>query len=283
MQGCWSLFAFLFLLGVVAAADWNYAAGFASWFTYYLTAGKAVMEKAYTTCHEYQANTQPTASGAVCIYHCVSFIFESFGAAFGGGYIIDTVQSGVGAAKETQSSSPPSEVRRDQSIDHHKALLDHFNRRSAPDGIRATHVVDSHVHPHDGLAIRMNVHGDDSAMHLHTNGSHAMILFDEETELQKRDFLDTDGHYFRFSGLNGFKAQAHSINQPLEWGDSIDKFVKHWTRSNMQSEPVLQQADAWRFEVCNEKKTATFFYGSLIAEANKPGNNYEPIDPPGCH
>lgn len=211
-----TFFAVAFLLGVATAADWDYPAGFSTWFTYHIASGKAVMGKTYETCQEYSANTQPTPSKAVCVSHCVSFILESFGAAFGGGYIVDAIASGVGRAKEAQSSSPPSRIRRNQHNVRRRALLDNFNLRSKHQhhSLRATHVVPSHVHPHDGLAIRTNVHGDSSAMHLHTNGSHGMVLFDEETELQRRDFLDTDNHYFKFSGINGFKAQVHSINHP---------------------------------------------------------------------
>lgn len=97
---------------------------------------------------------------------------------------------------------------RDKTIDKDAALLHHFNARFALQGIRAMSVVESHVHPHDGLAIRTNVHGDESTMHLHTNGSHAMVLFDGETVLRKREHFDAHSQDFRFSGLNGFKVSV---------------------------------------------------------------------------
>lgn len=86
MQGCQTFFASLSLIGVVAAADWSYTAGPASWTASPMGNDKAVMEKAYSNCREYQANTQePAASGAACISHFTSLVFQSFGNAFGGG------------------------------------------------------------------------------------------------------------------------------------------------------------------------------------------------------
>ena len=114
--------------------------------------------------------------------------------------IDDAIQVGI-----AQTKSPSRRISSDKKIEYDAALLHHFNTRFALQGIRAMSVVESHVHPHDGLAIRLNVHGDDSTMHLHTNGSHAMVLFDRDTGLQKRGFFDADGQYFRFSGLNGIK------------------------------------------------------------------------------
>lgn len=256
------------LLGLAMAADWNYAAGFSSWSTNHHTSEKGSMEKSYTSCHEYDANMRATATEAACIHHCVALILQSFSIAFAGGYLNEIMASGV-----------------EQSRDLHKALLDHFNVHSKPDGLRATGVLNSHIHPDDGVAIQMNVQGDGSAMHLHTNGSHAMVLFDEADNLQSRNSPATDdGHYFSFSGVNNFKAQAHGINHPsLEaWGDDIDDFAKHWTQSDRQTRPLLQQADAWTFEACNAKRSASFFYGMLAVESGKPEGRYEPVGPMGC-
>jgi hypothetical protein len=47
--------------------------------------------------------------------------------------------------------------------------------------IRAVDVSESDLHPRDGVAIRTNIHSDDTVLHVHTNGSHASAEF-------KRDF-----------------------------------------------------------------------------------------------
>ena len=86
MQGCRTLFAYLFLISIVAAADWSYAAGPASWSASPMADNKAAMERAYSNRREHQGKTQQSAAiGAACMTHFTSLVFESFGAVFGGG------------------------------------------------------------------------------------------------------------------------------------------------------------------------------------------------------
>ena len=230
------------------------------------------MQQAYKICQQHDSDSHSTASSAVCVEYAIFFILRSFGAAFGGPYITDAIESSF---KEPQTSSPRLEIRRDEP---QKALLDHFNKGSRAHDLRATTIVPSHIHPRDGLALRLNVHGDNSVMHLHTNGSHGMVVFDSETQLR-----DTSDFHFIFTGIDHFKAQVHSINHPVtdDWTSEIDHVVRRWTEFDAQPESILKRADSWRFEVCNLKKTATFFYGMLAVD--EQGTDYVPNDPPGCH
>ena len=101
------------------------------------------------------------------------------------------------------------------------------------------------MHPDNGIAVRMNVHGDNTTLHVHTNGTHAMALFDEDTILHERSILPTDGYHFKFGDIAGFKFQAHLISRPpkTEWRTDIKKFINVFDRSNLAPELIMSKAE----------------------------------------
>lgn len=128
------------------------------------------------------------------------------------------------------------------------------------------------------------MYGDDSTLFIDTNSSYAIATFDDGIHLGRRDLLPTDDHYYEFSGVNGLKLQAHGINIPStsDYHSDVDAFAEHFAVSNMQPQPFFQQSDSWDIQACNKEETATFFYGRLVAEMDRPGKNFEPMEPRGC-
>ena len=218
------------------------------------------------------------------MWHVASFIFESLASGLSGSFITDNVSSGKSEAQESSGTSPPTRLRARQLARRDAALLHSFNARWNDSDMMATHVVPSHVHPTDGLAIRLNIKNDNTTLHLHTNGTHAMTLFDQDDELTKRDFLETGRNYFSFSGVDGLKAQGFVVNAPkdAQYAKDARTFAQQFAVSNMMISPIMQAHDSWAIQVCNTQRTATFWYGKIVAELDRPGTNYEPMDPPGC-
>lgn len=222
--------------------------------------------------------------GVECTARLIAYVFEAIGSVVVGGYAVGTIESGFGGGQE--NDAPPPRKRGDKlDLFALEAINFHLTNVSTS-GYRlfATDVVVSEFPSFEGVAIRFNVHGDNTTLHVHTNGSHAIATFDNGIQLGRRDVLLTDNHYYEFTGVNGLKMQAHGINQPstADYYSDLNDFAEHLARSNMQPRPIFQGSDSWDLQVYNKDKTATFFYGRLIAEMDRPGNNFEPMDRPGC-
>lgn len=197
-------------------------------------------------------------------------------------------EDGIGAVKEKQGKTPPTE----RSVTNPEQLLNVFNNDMSTlhgqDGLRGDAIVASAIHSNDGYAVRLNVRNDDdSSLHLHTNGTHATAMFhpdDETSTLARRQtYLDTQNHYYTWSGLDGLKVEWHNINHDPNGKADFSTIMDRWARSDLQPSPILSNADVWDFQACNKAKTATFFYGRLIFEKNRPRFNYENISPRGCN
>lgn len=229
------------------------------------------------------------STGALCVFDCVKYIFGAAASITASGFGLSIVESGIGAAKETEGKDPPK--RRDEI--HARRLLNTLNDRlvdldGRDEGLRADAIVHSNVHPRDGYAVRMNVRNDDdSFLHVHTNGTHAAMMFhpreDAPTLARRQSFLDTQDHYYTWSGLDGLKVQWHNINHDPNNKDDFSTIMDRWARSDLQPSPILSNSDVWDFEACNKASTATFFYGRLIFEQSRPGFNYEDMSPRGCN
>lgn len=130
----------------------------------------------------------------------------------------------------------------------------------------------------------MNVHGDNSTMHVHTNGTSAMVLFDNDIMLQERELLPSFGRHFKFSGIDGIKFQAHTINKPPADDYHADKkqFLNRFVLSNLQPESIMSTHDKWEIQVCNRAGTATFFYSKFEAKENGFSKTYDHLTPKGC-
>lgn len=268
---------------VRAAAGFQYFAAATSWWAYYVGEGNGLMSTAYTTCREHRTGATG-ATGSECMGKATAFVFESTGITFFGGYIFAAIK-GPGATK-TRAANPPSRLMVQRVMpDHHFRLLDRLNKHfGVESGLQAIGILRSHLHPDDGLAIRMSVHSDDTTLHVHTNGTHAMTIFDKDDPLEKR-VLSKGGKHFQFSGIAGIKFQAHIINPPPagDFASDVNKFTTVFTKSNPGYDSIMEQHNEWRIEVCNKQQAATFFNSKFEVKGKSFTKEYEPLAPPGCH
>ncbi|KAK4503222.1 hypothetical protein PRZ48_006650 [Zasmidium cellare] len=267
------------------AADFNFGYGATGFFAWKATKGVDVAKAAYKSCIEKTNDGSLTSTGAICVFDCVNYIFGAAASITSAGYGISIVESGIGMAKEEESKDPP---KKRNSI-HARRLLTAFNdellkRHGDDNGLRADAIVPSTLHPNDGYAVRMNVRNDaQDYLHLHTNGTHAAALFHSSPHTRRQGLLDTQYHYYTWSGLDGLKVEWHNINHDPNNKDDFPNIMSAWARSDLMPSPILSNADLWDFEACNKPGTATFFYGRLVFEVNRPGFNYEDVQPRGCN
>ena len=200
------------------------------------------------------------------------------------------VIDGITGAQQTEAKGKPPKVRVRGVTTYDQALLDNVNQHIAttqPESlIRVDAVVPSDIHPHDGLAFRMNLHSDNSTLHIHTNGSSCMALFhdDDTTSLFPRAKpLPTDGHHFHFTGMGGMKAEWHNINHDPDGAEDFPKIMNAFVLSNLQPKHIMETANAWDFQACNKAKTATFAWGRFWFKHPTAKLKYEAASPRGCN
>lgn len=149
----------------------------------------------------------------------------------------------------------------------------------------------SHVHPWDGLAVRMNIRSDDATLYVHTNGSHSVARFDKD---DVRVISTRDGaapadetapadHRFHFTGAQGVKLEAHGLqnDKPVGYMKDLNAFAYGIAYIDGKKS-ILQQGDLWKYAVCDKTTGRPSFYGMLVAEAYRAGSNYEPVSQLEC-
>lgn len=280
---------YLILLAIVGTAvvgqvAFYWAGSFSAFVAYQKASGNDQAVRIYLSCVEKRNSGVVESVKVECVARVVRYLLEAIGSVVAGGFAVGIVESGFGNGQ--QNDAPPSLKRGDKlDLSSLEAINIHLtNVSTSGHRLFATDVVESDTASFKGVAIRFNVHGDNTTLHVHTNGSHAVATFDDGVHLGRRDILPTNNHYYEFTGVNGLKMQAHGINHPNipDYISDLKAFAEHFALSNMQPRPIFQRSDSWDLQVCNKDKTATFFYGRLIVEMNRPGNNFEPMDPPGC-
>jgi hypothetical protein len=143
--------------------------------------------------------------------------------------------------------------------------------------IRAVDVGESDFHPRDGVAIRTNIHSDDTVLHVHTNGSHASAEFkrDFASQMTRRDV--PMAHSFRFAiNVFGFKMQVYKIGRD---DVSLSDMHAYWSAYGygdgvINTNPPLNQSDSHHFLVCDKEKRQ-LLAGKVIALETPSGSNYE--------
>ncbi|KAK5111088.1 hypothetical protein LTR85_012263 [Meristemomyces frigidus] len=244
--------------------------------------GYAEVSELYDTCVWYDSDGGVAGKGATCVSTLVGYMFQAMaGAAIG-----TTVGTASNGSSNVQEFHNGSVGRRDYGTYGTiiKTVNDALSSSSGSQGVlRATDITSSDVHELDGFAAHMNVHGDGTALVVHTNGTHALARFGNSSAVRRRDYLPTYNQWFTFNGVNGIKMQAHEINGTLDqaYVADLQSFASGFAGSSNGARPAFDESDSWDYQVCD---TACYplFYGKLIAEEIQPGNNYEDVTPLGC-
>ena len=250
--------------------------------------GNVAIKQFYDTCTESTTSGTIQFRGTLCATHLLSSLISSMSAITIGGYIRDIAKPGIGLLETTEVRllDQQKELAHDHLL---HAINGHLSNVHGSHRLLATGMAPSHVHPSNGIAIRFNVHGDSSILHVHTNGTHAVARFDNDLAFprQNQHKPGATSHYTTFTGVNGVKLEAHLINSPAGAGDysyGIERFASQFADSTFhrviaRSAPKWMQSDTWIYEVRSSVGTATFFYGRLVAELGGSSTNDEHVDP----
>lgn len=254
--------------------------------------GNAVVNTIYSTCVYYDVGGEVLSTGHRCVTTLVNYMVQALASAAETYTVVD-VSSGPGMARVYSHGSnrrrdAKGEYTGDGDSDGSSAwLMESANvalSKRSPE-LRATHIARSLVHDTDGLATRFNVYGSDSALIAHTNGSHASASFGSDSKLHERAFLRTNFQYFTFGGVNGIKMQARGLNgsSTPAYVSDLQTFASNFANitDTSSNRAPFQEHDSWDFEVCDTSRRS-LFYGKIVAEKDRPGNDYEEVTPIGC-
>lgn len=132
----------------------------------------------------------------------------------------------------------------------------------------------------------MNVRGDDTTLHVHTNGTHSMARFENDGQLgtSKRDEISPADYHFNFPGVQGVKLESQGLHNDRSFGSTEDltAFAYGLAYGDGLSSPLKVGGDVWTYGVCDKTTHQPTFYGKLIAELFRPDSTYEPVGEPQC-
>jgi len=149
--------------------------------------------------------------------------------------------------------------------------------------VRATHVERSNTDPSTIIA-RTNILGNNTALSIHTNGSHTSAVFTEVSPVNRPALMPTDYDYFTFGGVDGVKMTAQVLNGTLAQSAYVEDLV-HLTQDFVESTTDgFSNSDTWTYQFCNRTTFGPLSYGRIIAEQTIPEQRlgYEDATPFSC-
>ena len=285
-------------------SNFNASAARSSW---------SVVSSLYEGCSETDDAGDLTSTGNVCVARLISCVlqalapvadgsiavtalgsdtdvFTTYGSSLASALASSTTSSSASSSASASASASAGSSRKRDLDAFTSRTLQAFNDRlsshpSQAGHVRAIEMVPSDIHPRDGVAFRMNVHSDNSTLHIHHNGTNIMAKFDSVTgaKTRKRDSVDTQGYRYQFSGVNGIKMEARSTanDRAHDYTSDLVAFAYGFAYGNGAG-ATFEEGDVWTYEVCDKILKTPLFYGKLVTEVDAFGATYEPVSPPGC-
>ncbi|KAK0301740.1 hypothetical protein LTR01_009188 [Friedmanniomyces endolithicus] len=231
---------------------------------------------------EFNGEGVEISNGISCVTDLLAYMMVAMAGAAPGQTVADA-WSGQGDVQE--ASAPAIRVR---SADEHNSLLEKINRMLASSAglaksVRATHVERSNTDPSTIIA-RTNILGNNTALSIHTNGSHTSAVFTEVSPGNRPALMPTDYDYFTFGGVDGIKMTAQVLNGTLAQSAYVEDLV-HLTQDFLESTTDgFYNSDTWTYQFCNRTSFSPLFYGRIIAEQTVPEQRlgYEDATPFNC-
>jgi hypothetical protein len=164
-----------------------------------------------------------------------------------------------------------------------------LRRSSGGREIRAVEIGNSEMHFNGGRAIRTNVHDGDAALHVHTNGSHAIVAFKRRTSssIRKRDDGSQETPSVEFLGMQGFK-MALELVKDMPTPDLDHEFkdletgLINLVGGQMGNPPMLLAADAFAIATCRKSNREMGMRGKLVSLDTGAGYDFEQYDLINC-
>ncbi|KAK0301999.1 hypothetical protein LTR01_009036 [Friedmanniomyces endolithicus] len=168
-------------------------------------------------------------NGISCVTDLLAYMTVAMAGAAPGQTVADA-WSGQGDVQE--ASAPAIRVR---SADEHHPLLEKINSMLASSAglaksVRATHVERSNTDP-STIVARTNILGNNTALSIHTNGSHTSAVFTVISPVNRPALMPTDYDYFTFGGVDGIKMTAQVLNGTLAQSAYVEDLV-HLTQAD---------------------------------------------------
>lgn len=234
-----------------------------------------VVNQLYDGCSVMDSESGTSSVGHICMALLFSCMLQAMATIADGSTFVGAINSTKAGAV---TSGPMRKRQAASSI--RTAISDGWTGGALRGGtVRMEGTAPSHLHPYDGVAFRTNVHTDDSTLFVHTNGDNATIQFERDpTEtLQRRTFLNTFGHHFRFAGAQGLKIQALGLrndHRGQNYVPDLVAFAYAFAYGDGYG-AVFQQGDVWSFVLCDPVGDTTILNGKVVAELRDFGSNYE--------
>jgi len=157
-----------------------------------------------------------------------------------------------------------------------------LRRSSGGREIRAVEIGNSEMHFSGGRAIRTNVHDGDAALHVHTNGSHAIVAFKRRTSpsIRKRNDGSQATPSVEFLGMQGFK-MALELVKDMPTPDLDQEFkdletgLINLVGGEMGNPPMMRGADAFAIATCRKLNGEMGMRGKLVSLDTGAGYDFE--------
>lgn len=227
-----------------------------------LASGSRVANDIYSGCRGLE-DGDLASEGGTCVASALKYMTEA---------LVD-LNAGVSTAllSNTINAAQPA-----KDSDSSSKLLQRMNKRLSDrsDGKHKVHAVEltpSEYHPNDGIAIRTNIRDVDSALRVHTNGSHMTATFkrDNFSAAGPSDTSDTQEPAFGFDGAQGLKLQLR-WKEPREIPSDLNSLLPI-----IAYQSWLKASDSWAFVECDAGQGGMILQGKLILQDDGAGSNFE--------
>jgi hypothetical protein len=199
-------------------------------------------------------------------------------------------------ALNTAANPNDPELQVERGVGKRGGLLESFNKRlirrsRGRQEIRAIGLDHSAMHSNAGLTVLTNVQSGDTALHVHTNASHATAEFKRylSPALSERAIQSTHG--MKFQGMQGFKMMVRWVDKDFEL-DGLEATLLQFVSGKIGPAtpspwaPTYLASDAWAFAMCGQTDGQTndqmILQGKLVSLDENAGINFEDDELVNC-
>jgi hypothetical protein len=206
-------------------------------------------------------------------------------------------RSTVTTALDTAASPNNAELQMERGVGKREGLLESFNKRlirrsGGRQEIRAVGFDHSATDSNAGLTVLTNVQSGDTALHVHTNASHATAEFKKylSPALDERATESTQG--MKFKGMQGFKMMVRWVD--TDFGlDGLEATLLQFVSGHIGPAtptpwaPTYLASDAWAFAMCGQTdgqaNDQMILQGKLVSLDENAGVNFEDDELVNCN
>jgi len=206
-------------------------------------------------------------------------------------------RSTVTTALDTAAGPNNPELHMERGVGKTEGLLESFNKRlvrrsGSRQEIRAVGLDHSATHPNAGLTVLTNVESGDTALHVHTNASHATAEFRKNLSPALNERAIESTHGMKFKGMQGFKMMVRWVDKDFEL-DGLEATLLQFVSGKIGPAtptpwaPTYLGSDSWAFAMCGQTDGQTndqmILQGKLVSLDENAGINFEDDELVNCN